>query len=294
MFRLLRIWLAVAILFFFNSTLAVAFTKGIYITQSTLEDTKYLTYLINQSKEVGIDTFIVDMELPSKRYRENIALIKENGLKYIARVVLFPDGAVSQAQLFNQAIWEKKYALMKRAIEWGAQEIQVDYIRYNTKRPASKQNSQDVLKVIQYFKARLEAQNIPMQVDIFGIASFGESLNIGQSFKVFAPEVNALCPMVYPSHYFPYKQHAITPYETIHDSLSRINKMFNGNPPFKLIPYIEVYNFRFGLSHDKLLEYIHAEIRATEDAGADGFYVWSPNNKYDNLFHVLKTQKTKG
>ena len=55
--------------------------KGIYVTQYNLENTAYLKYLIKHAKAAGIDTFVVDLELPSKRYQNNIALLKENGLK---------------------------------------------------------------------------------------------------------------------------------------------------------------------------------------------------------------------
>ena len=99
--------------------------------------------------------------------------------------------------------------------------------------------------------------------------------------------------MVYPSHFEPYRVHAVTPYETIYKALHAIREQFPDNRlPFKLYPFIELSNYRYSLGHEKRLQYILAEIRAAEDAGADGWYVWSPHNEYDVLFQVLRTHES--
>ena len=76
--------------------------KGIYINQGTLENTAYLKQLIDESKGVGINTFVVDMEKNTKNYGKNIKLIKDNGIRYVARVVVFPDGGKAD-QIKSQA-----------------------------------------------------------------------------------------------------------------------------------------------------------------------------------------------
>ena len=293
MIRPLKMLLAIiSALALTNSVFAAELVKGIYITQGTLEDTSYITYLIKKAKEVGIDTFIIDYELPSKRYQNNIALVKASNINYVARIIVFPKGGTPE-QIASEAYREKKYALIKQAVDMGADEIQLDYIRYNTSQKPSPENAKNILKVIAWYKSKLAAQNIPLQVDVFGITSFGASVYIGQNLQLFSQTMDAICPMVYPSHYFPYREHSEKPYETITDSLRRIKAQFNGKPPFKIYPYIEVYNFRYpSMPHGKLLDYIRAEIRAVQDSGVDGFYVWSPHNKYDNLFTVLKTMNT--
>lgn len=270
-----------------------AMTKGIYLTQSTLEDTPYLNYLIQHSKAVGINTFIVDMERPSARYHENLALLKKNNISYVARIVMFPGGG-TKAQIKNPAVWQKKYALVKQAVAWGADQIQLDYIRYDTLQRPSPQNARDILAIIQWYKNKLDADKIPLQLDIFGIASFGPSVYIGQDIKLFSSSVNAICPMVYPSHFEPYRQHAVTPYDTIYEALESLRDQFDeGELPFKLYPYIELSNYRYPLNHQKRLSYILAEIRAAEDADADGWYVWSPHNEYDPLFEVLEANQVR-
>ncbi len=277
-------------LFFHNGSASAALVKGIYITQSTLENTDMINYLIDRSKKVGISTFIVDLDIPSSRYAKNIQLLKNHNISYVARITIFPGGG-TRAQVHSEAYWEKKYKLIKQALAYGASQIQLDYIRYDTKQPPSSQNSRDILKIIQYYKNRVD---VPLQVDVFGISSFGESKYIGQNIKLFSSSVDVICPMVYPSHYVPFDVHVKIPYKTVYDSLASIKKQFNNEQlPFKLIPYIELSNYHYLLSHEKKLNYIYAQIQAAENAGADGWYVWSPHNKYDSLFQVLESRKVR-
>jgi hypothetical protein len=272
-----------------NTPVLAALTKGIYLTQSTLENTSRLNYLIERSKRVGINTFVIDLERPSQRYQQNIQLIKNNDIHYVARIVIFPNGGTRE-QVKSQRHWEKKYELMKQAVAYGAYQIQIDYIRYNTKQRPSSQNAKDIHQIIQWYKEKLAAQNVGLQVDVFGETSFGESKYIGQNIKLFAGSIDVLCPMVYPSHYVPFAQHFAAPYETVYKSLRSIKEQFKDQPlPFKLNPYIELSNYHYGLSQHKKMDYIFAQIRAVQNAGADGWFAWSPHNQYDSLFHVMET-----
>jgi hypothetical protein len=280
--------------FFLLVDLAQAYpgpVKGIYLTQYSLENTAFLNYLITRAKAAGIDTFVVDYEIPSKRYRDNIALLKENNIKYVARITMFPDGG-TPAQIKSPDVWQKKYTLVKQAVDLGATAIQLDYIRYNTKQPASAENAKDVLTIIQWYKTKLAAQNIPLEVDVFGIASFGEEKHIGQNIKLFSQAVDAVNPMVYPSHYTPFNEHFHTPYETVYDSLMSIRDQFDTEKlPMRIHAYIELSNYHFSMSKPQTLEYIKAQLKAVDEAGVEGWYAWSPHNRYDNLFTVLENQK---
>jgi len=265
--------------------------KGIYVTQYNFENTAFLNYLIKNAKNAGIDTFVIDLEKPSKRYKDNIGLLRDNHINYVARIIMFPNGGTPN-QIENPNVWQKKYALVKQAVNWGANQIQLDYIRYNTKQKPSQENAKHVLAIISWYKNKISGQNIPLQVDVFGIASFGESKYIGQNIKLFSKSVDAICPMVYPSHYVPFPEHFKHPYDTVYVSLDHIKKQFGGDKmPMKMYPYIELSNYHYPMSHQKTLDYIQAQLKAVKDAGADGWYAWSPHNRYDNLFYILKNQK---
>jgi len=176
-----KILLIIFCVFLSSSVLAEEPTsKGIYLNQSSLENLEFLKNIITKSKEAGINTFVVDFRYPSEHYQENINLVKQNGIKYVARIVMFPGGG-NNSQISSLAYRQKKYKLVEGAINAGADEIQLDYIRFDSKQPASKQNAKKILQVIKWFKDKLAKKQIPLQLDVFGISCFGESLNIGQN-----------------------------------------------------------------------------------------------------------------
>ena len=182
------------------------------------------------------------------------------------------------------------------AIKAGADAVQLDYIRYSSKEPANPQHAKDVYQIIKWFKAKINAQHVPMEIDIFGEVSYYPSMHIGQDIKMFADSVDGVNPMVYPSHFWPYQKYSAEPYKTINNSLNSLVGQFNDNAPFKVHAFIEAANFHYlkKTSNAEKQKYLLQEIRAVEDAkGVSGWYVWSANNVYDNLFQVLKNNKTK-
>src|SRR3990167_9602377 len=222
-------------------------THGIYITAPTLETTSLIKPIIVGAKASGIDTFVIDYTRDGKLYRQNLALVKAAGFRYVARIVMFPDGALP-SQIRSQAYIEKRIQQVKAAIALGAQEIQLDYIRYRPTQAASAQNAKDIAHVIAQVKPIVSAAGIPLQVDIFGIAAYtGNSPWIGQKPAEFAPLVTALCPMVYPSHFEPFRYHAVRPYTTVYTSLTKLREHIKAYPRVKIYAYLELFNYRYPL-----------------------------------------------
>lgn len=278
-----------------TSTTAFAWDKGIYLTQYTLENPEKLDYLMRESKASGINTFVVDYEYPSSRFAPSIAKVKAAGIKVVTRIVVFTDGGNAQ-QLKSEEHWQKKMNLADFAIKSGTDAIQLDYIRYSSKMPANPQHAKDVHEVIKWFKTRIAKKDIPMEIDIFGEVSYYPSMHIGQDIDLFADTVDGVNPMVYPSHFWPYQKYSADPYGTVKNSLNALSKKFDNKPPFKIHAFIEAANYHYvkKTSNAEKQKYLLQQIRAVEDANAvDGWYVWSANNVYENLFHVLKNNKMK-
>lgn len=270
----------------FLSFSVFAFNGGIYINESTMQNTKKLTWLIAQSKKYGVNTFVIDVNHRSgKVYESNVKRVLDSGIIFVARIVIFPRGG-THAQIMNKDIWERKLGLAKYAIGLGANAIQLDYIRYGASKPATPEKAHNILKVVTYFKNALASYHIPLQMDIFGIAANKPAYTIGQDAGLLSAVVDVFCPMVYPSHYEPYLVHAVQPYQTVYHSISSLKKQLQ-NSNTKIYAFIELYNYRYPLSGNKKFEYITAEMKGAKAGGADGYYVWSPNNEYAALFQVL-------
>lgn len=262
--------------------------KGIYLTQSTLSSPKKMNYFIKQAKKHNINTFVIDIWAKSKRYKKNIKNVMKHNIHVVSRIVIFPKGATS-AQANSQRIINKRLALAKYVLNMGVKEIQLDYIRYKPQQPRSYQNTRRIHQVIKQFRKLTDKYGAKLQIDIFGVVAHRPNHNIGQDVGLFANTVDTFCPMVYPSHYEPYRIHAKTPYKTIYNSLSSMKKQLKkaNKTNRKVVAYIEVYNYRYPMSFTQKVRYIREQIRATKAAGIAGWYAWSPRNQYQALFRAL-------
>jgi hypothetical protein len=261
-------------------------TQGIYLQQNTAITPKRLEYLMDNALDVGVDTLVVDLWSRQSRYKKAIDRIHERGLKYVPRITMFADGG-NHEQVHDRAIWQERWNLAEYALELGAKDIQLDYIRYSSKNAASPQNALDIREVLRFFKKRINERGGRLQIDVFGEVGYGPSMHIGQDMSLFAPEIDVVCPMVYPSHYRPYEEHVLMPYETVHSSLMGIQRQM-GASKVPVLAYIELFNHRFKLTKEERVGYIRAQLRAAREAKAEGWIAWSAGNRYDILFDVLR------
>ncbi len=264
-----------------------ALTQGIYLQQNTAQSTKRLERLINKSLDVGVNTLVVDLESPpSPNYKRGVARIQEAGLEYVPRITMFADGGTHE-QVTSPKLWEERWKLASHAIDLGAKDIQLDYIRYSSKTPASPLNAMNIREVLRFFKKRANERGAQLQIDIFGEVSHRPSLHIGQDMALFAKEIDTVCPMVYPSHYEPFEESALQPYATVFDSLMALKRQM-GDQPVRVLAYIELFNYHFPMTTKERAAYIREELRAVREAQADGWLAWSAGNRYDVLFDVLR------
>lgn len=259
--------------------------RGIYVQQLTAQNPRRLQYLIDKALKTGLNTFVVDVWGRSARYAEGVKAIQAAGLSYVPRVTIFPDGATPE-QVDDPGLLEKRWRLIDYALSLGAKDVQLDYIRFSSRNSASPDNAGKILQVLRFFRKRLEERGARLQIDVFGEVSYGPSIRIGQDMRRFAPELDAVCPMLYPSHFEPYLETAKTPYETVHGALTALAGQTEANP-LPVYAYIEHFNYRYPMTDPERAKYLESQLQAVLDSGAQGFYVWSAGNYYDILFNLL-------
>ena len=260
--------------------------KGIYLQKSTVLDGKRLQDLIEKAKRAGFNTFVVDITRRSPEYAAAIKTIQDAGLNFVPRVTMFPDGA-SREQMADRGLLERRWAVVDYALDLGAKDIQLDYIRFSSRNTASDENSSKVREVIRIMKQRVHERGARLQIDVFGEVSYGPSVRIGQDMRVFAPELDAVCPMLYPSHFEPHEETAKKPYETVHGALVAMARQIQAHP-IPMYPYIEHFNYRHRMSPAERAEYFEAQLEAVLRSDAQGFYIWSVGNYYEIPFAVLE------
>ncbi len=170
------------------------------------------------ANEVGAVREVYDPE----RY---IAAAKDRGLYTITRIVSFEDevwtAAKPEAKLAgywvdarNRDNWEYPLGLAVEACELGFDEIQFDYVRFPTGRAAQQAARTDptdeeervgtITAFLQEARSRLHPMGCALSAAIFGIVvSAPDDQGIGQRPEDLSPYVDAVSPMVYPSHYSP-------------------------------------------------------------------------------------------
>ncbi|HBR24427.1 MAG TPA: hypothetical protein DD782_07715, partial [Firmicutes bacterium] len=144
---------------------------------------------------------------------------------------------------------------------------------------------QSKAKVIQSFLAyareELSVYGVVLSADVFGlVCSVPDDLGIGQQLELIAEEVDYICPMVYPSHYYRgtygIENPNVKPYETVYKSLTDAMQRIEGKRA-KLRPWLQ----DFSLGHPYGRAELQAQIKATEDAGIDEWLFWNPTCRYD-------------
>ena len=127
---------------------------------------------------------------------------------------------------------------------------------------------------------------MPLQIAVFGITSYRPDHGIGQDLNLLATEVDALCPMVYPSHFQPYNEASRKPYQTILSALNALVRQFPDVHHPYVYPYIEMFNTRYEMSETERQDYIHDQITVTQHAGRMAG-MQELTNYYDRLFKLL-------
>lgn len=205
---------------------------------------------------------------------------------------------------FREEVWRYNQEIAVAAASAGFDEIQFDYIRFpeNGKRvdeevtfPAS--NGRSKADAVQQFlhesRAKLAPYRVKVSADVFGMtASSDNDMGIGQIWSRMAPELDIICPMVYPSHYadgaFGIEHPDLQPYRVIQralgDALAKNDALRKQSPPAEpaaIRPWLQSFTAAWLKPH---LTYgnveVQEQIKAARELGIDEFLIWNSGSKY--------------
>ncbi|MDQ3065604.1 MAG: putative glycoside hydrolase [Actinomycetota bacterium] len=244
------------------------------------------------------------------RPRETARLIHKKGVYLIGRVVTFedpvlstgrpelaiktPDGSVwrNHAGLgwtnpYDRRVWDYNVSIAEVAARAGFDEIQFDYVRFPSDgdidsivypNKTSTAPGWVIAQFVHYAKARLKPLGVRVSADVFGLAATRD-LGIGQIPRRLSKYVDALYPMVYPSHYgsgeYGLEDPNASPGPTVEWSLADFRRELKQSKA-QLIPWLQ--DFSYGRTYGA------ADVRAQIDAarlmGARGYLLWNPLGIY--------------
>ncbi len=238
--------------------------------------------------EIGASTGRLDL-------RALVPVLHERGFYVIARQVLFYDPLLAR-YLGSPEVWipvdnevavEYNLAVAEEVASLGFDEIQFDYIRYADVGSLESVYADRYAAVDRFLTEARDrlAGRIALSADLFGrvLWSWNERLidPIGQSLEQMSAHLDFVSPMVYPSHYAE-QAYRDDPYRVVRDALQsgkiRVSASYR--------PFLQAFDMSLptGMS---LETYIQEEIRAAEEAGADGYLFWHPACEYDALYRAL-------
>jgi hypothetical protein len=135
-----------------------------------------------------------------------------------------------------------------------------------------------IARFAHYAAKRLRKEGVRVSVDVFGLSA-ERDLGVGQVPGRLAKYVDAVYPMVYPSHYndgeYGLASPVSVPGATVARSLADFRRRMRGTKA-RLIPWLEDFSFSGTVSR----EHVRAQIRAARRQGTGGFLLWNPLGVY--------------
>jgi hypothetical protein len=184
--------------------------------------------------------------------------------------------------------------LVREAVELGADEVQLDYVRFPVYSPGIKNaampppdghRSQAIKAFIRRVHEVTQERQVPLSLDLFGVTATGTLSDIealGQNIGVIGGDAEALSPMVYPSHYADGWNGFDNPGD--HPEIigigtkAAIEKLKSAHITSTIMrPWLQAAAYKSPTFGPK---YIQDEIRSAEAAGALGWLMWDPGNNY--------------
>lgn len=272
---------------------------------------------LQAAQEMGVCiNYIGDME-------GLIAELKEHNIYTIARIVCFKDPYLAEynPQLalrkadgsnltdangltwvnpYREEVWEYLTDVALAAADMGFDEIQYDYVRFPVGNDADQADygvdiqsypkEQAIMNFLDYATERLHEKGIPVTADVFGtiIGSAIDVEQVGQDYVGLGSTVDALCPMIYPSHYgkgvFGFDVPDAYPYETVYAALMASQSELAGiadEDRAVVRPWLQAFTATWVSGHIPYGgEEIRGQIQAVYDAGYEEWILWNASNRY--------------
>ena len=282
-------------------------------------DAGEITYRMSQetAQEMGACiNYIRDMENFMKK-------LKEHGVYTIARIVCFkdpylaehhpelalkkPDGTaivdghgLAWVNPYKEEVWEYLVDVARKAGEIGFDEIQFDYVRFPIGSDAEAADygvdrnvytkEQAITGFLTYAAEELHKEGIPVTADVFGtiIGSETDVQQVGQDYAELGNIVDAICPMVYPSHYgngvFGLSVPDAYPYETVYEAMKDSVEELADIPKEQqavVRPWLQAFTATWVEGYISYGgDQIRAQIQAVYDAGYEEWILWNASNHY--------------
>ncbi len=232
------------------------------------------------------------------------------GVYLIGRVVVFEDPTLTSAEPqlgilskwggvwktsaglgwaneYDPRVWKYNVDVGAAAAKAGFDEVQFDYVRFPTDGDVAamvfphrraEARTKTIADFLTYAARRLHRLHVRVSADVFGLSA-SRDLGIGQAPRRIGKVLDAIYPMVYPSHYNPGEYDLLDPeafpYATVVHSLRDFRKQTRGEK-VRIVPWLQDFTIRYAYG----LEQVGEQIDAARTMHAKGFLLWNPSGVY--------------
>jgi hypothetical protein len=243
--------------------------------------------------------------------RQVVALTRKHGVYLVGRIVAFEDPILSVARPelavqradgspwtnhaglgwtdpYNREVWKYLGDLAVASARLGFDEIQFDYVRFPTdgdiedmRFPARTETPMGwtIAEFVHYASKRLKPLGVRVSADVFGLSATRD-LGIGQVPRRISRYLDAIYPMVYPSHYgsgeYNLENPNAAPGPTVAYSLRDFNEQLAAIKGVRIIPWLQ----DFSLGRPYTLTDIQEQIDSARRAKAGGYLLWNAAGVY--------------
>ena len=206
----------------------------------------------------------------------------------------WPDGTVwrdpaglAWLNPYDRRAWRYVVGVAAAAAKAGFDEIQFDYVRFPSDGeigsivyPRSRKEPKDrtIERFFAYASKRLRPLGVRVSADLFGLAATRD-LGIGQAPKRLGRHLDAIYPMVYPSHFVPGEYHLVEPEafpgRTVAEALDDYRHQLRGQN-VRIVPWLQDFSLQrpYGLAE------VADQVDAARRTRANGFMLWNPVGVY--------------
>jgi hypothetical protein len=196
-------------------------------------------------------------------------------------------GGLGWVNPYDARVWKYNVDVAAAAAKAGFDEIQFDYVRFPTDGDLStavfpnrraEPRGHTIERFFRYAVKRLHPLGVRVSADLFGLAATRD-LGIGQAPHNVGRVLDAIYPMVYPSHYNPGEYGILDPeafpYATVVHSLRDYKRRTRGEK-VRIIPWLQDFSIRRTYGFEQVAE----QIDAARTMSAGGFLLWNPVGLY--------------
>lgn len=207
------------------------------------------------------------------------------------------DPSLKEVQDYNLAIF-------KELIAAGVDEIQYDYVRFPAQgdTPDIKWSTMGTQKAkhevitgwLKRAHAELKPSGVLISADVYGVVAWDQGIDVritGQKLEEMGQYLDAISPMLYPSHFYGDFDHKAYPPDHpayfVGEGVKRVAKKTAGTGVV-IRPWLQAFPYRI---RNYGPAYVVTQIKAGDDAGGNGWLLWNAENNYKVGFAAVSNYK---